>query len=68
MVQVNFLEQRCKGCGFCIEFCPKKILALAESINDLGYHFAVMKDLEKCNSCAICAMMCPDLIIDVREA
>lgn len=68
MAHVTFLEQRCKGCGFCVEFCPKKILALGDEINDLGYHYVVMKDAEKCNSCAFCAMMCPDIIIEVKEA
>ena len=23
---VHILEDRCKGCGFCIEFCPQHIL------------------------------------------
>ncbi len=28
---------RCKGCGFCIDFCPPKILALSEEFNSHGY-------------------------------
>ena len=68
MARVTFLEQRCKGCGFCVEFCPKKVLALGDGINNLGYHYVVMKDLSQCNACAFCAMVCPDLIIEVMEA
>jgi len=26
----------CKGCGFGVEFCPPKVLALTSSYNDLG--------------------------------
>ena len=29
---------RCKGCGFCVEFCPPKALALSEAFNPHGYH------------------------------
>ena len=68
MTQVSFVEQRCKGCGYCVEFCPKKILVLSEEINDLGYHYATIQDEDKCNGCAICAMMCPDVIIEIKEA
>ncbi len=26
MAKVTFREERCKGCGLCIEVCPKKSL------------------------------------------
>ena len=26
MAKVTFREERCKGCGLCIEVCPKKII------------------------------------------
>jgi 2-oxoglutarate ferredoxin oxidoreductase subunit delta len=66
MPRVTFLEQRCKGCGFCVEFCPKKIIVLDENMNNLGYHFASIKDMTICNGCAICTLMCPDIIIEVE--
>ena len=67
MAHVTFHEQRCKGCGFCVEFCPKKILALGDGINDIGYHYVFIKDMENCTACGFCAMMCPDVVIDVKE-
>lgn len=67
MIQVTFNDVRCKGCGFCVEFCPKKIVVLSEDRNNQGYHFAIAPDLEKCTGCAICALMCPDVLIEVRE-
>ncbi len=68
MYQVNFLEQLCKGCTFCVEFCPKKIIALSAEMNNLGYRYAGVADMALCNGCAICAMMCPEVIIEVKEA
>ena len=39
MAKLYIREDICKGCGLCIEVCPKKILALhKEKINAKGYH------------------------------
>ena len=57
--------ERCKGCGYCVEACPQKIMELAESFNSMGYHPVVWIDPEKCKGCAFCAMMCPDTAIEV---
>jgi 2-oxoglutarate ferredoxin oxidoreductase subunit delta len=65
--KVNFYEQRCKGCGYCVEFCPRKLILLDDRLNDLGYHFATIKDEDKCTGCGICSMMCPDVIIEIKE-
>ncbi|MEA1960095.1 MAG: ferredoxin family protein [Bacillota bacterium] len=67
MIQLSFQKERCKGCGFCIEFCPKKILEFSQEMNNLGYRYALVKDLEKCTGCGICASMCPEVIIEVKE-
>ncbi len=56
---------RCKGCEYCVKFCPKKIMTMSSSTGSMGYHYAVLMDEAKCNGCAICAMACPDLAIEV---
>ena len=33
---VHILDDRCKGCGYCIEFCPKKILEFSTRFNQKG--------------------------------
>ena len=29
MAKLTFKEDLCKGCGLCVKFCPKGVLALA---------------------------------------
>ena len=68
MNKVTFRTERCKGCGLCVDVCPRKILALAPAaLNGKGYHPAVIVDQEKCIACAMCATMCPDCVIKVEK-
>jgi len=68
MNKVTFTVDRCKGCGLCVEACPKKILEIAKDVlNAKGYHPARMTEQEKCIACAMCAMMCPDCVIKVEK-
>ena len=68
MNKVTFNTERCKGCGLCIEACPKKILEIAKDVlNAKGYHPARMTEQDKCIACAMCAMMCPDCVIKVEK-
>ena len=49
MAKVTFQTERCKGCGLCVDACPKGILAIAtDRINNKGYSPAVMTDQDKC--------------------
>ena len=66
--KVTFDTDRCKGCGLCVEACPKKLIALSHGkLNAKGYHPAEMTDQSKCIACAFCATMCPDCIITVEK-
>lgn len=68
MNKVTFNADLCKGCGLCIEACPKKIIALDEScLNAKGFHPVAVKEMEKCLGCAMCATMCPDVVITVYK-
>ncbi|MCB2141410.1 4Fe-4S dicluster domain-containing protein, partial [bacterium] len=54
----------CKGCGYCVEFCPKGVLSLSEDrFNAKGYYYAEMRDASQCVGCGLCAMYCPDFAI-----
>lgn len=68
MAKVTFEEDRCKGCGLCVDACPKKIVALCkERINAKGFHPAEVTDMQACIGCAFCATMCPDVVIRVEK-
>ena len=59
-----FLDpRRCKGCGFCIAFCPPHVLVFSEEFNPQGYHFPRLADQENCTGCNLCGLYCPDFAI-----
>jgi 2-oxoglutarate ferredoxin oxidoreductase subunit delta len=49
----------CKGCGICVEFCPKKVLEL----DDKDKVVAARPD--ECIACSLCELRCPDLAIEI---
>ncbi len=66
MPRIEIDELRCKGCALCTIACPKKLIAMSEQINNLGYTPAVFEGSEvQCTGCALCAEMCPDVAIEV---
>ncbi len=64
---VNVIAERCKGCGFCIEFCPQKALKKSNVINSHGYYVAFLYDKDKCTGCHTCDMICPEFAISVTQ-
>ena len=60
---VSINVERCKGCAFCVEFCPTKVLALSSAFNSKGYHPPHVVAPEKCSGCDLCGMYCPDFAI-----
>ncbi len=68
MARITFDEDVCKGCGLCVNACPRKLIVLAkEKINKKGHSPAEITDESKCIGCACCAMMCPDCVITVEK-
>ncbi len=68
MAKLSFKTDKCKGCGLCVNFCPRGVLAIAtDKINQKGHHpVAAIKEAD-CIGCAFCATMCPDCIITVER-
>jgi 2-oxoglutarate ferredoxin oxidoreductase subunit delta len=58
------LEEQCKQCGLCIEFCPKNVLCFDMSkYNRKGYHPVTACDIDACVNCEFCERICPDMAI-----
>ncbi len=62
-VDVVVLEDRCKGCSFCIEFCPRDVLEQDTKLNIRGVHAPRVKDSALCVGCGVCEEICPDFAI-----
>jgi 2-oxoglutarate ferredoxin oxidoreductase subunit delta len=65
--QIHFVAERCKGCSFCIEFCPQKILVKSKETNAKGYPLVSVTDIEKCSACGLCSRVCPEFAIYVES-
>jgi len=55
----------CKGCTYCIAFCPKNVIVLSDKHNTKGYFYAECDPKKSCTGCATCALMCPEAAIEV---
>ena len=61
--KVYITPERCKGCAYCVEFCPTHVLAMSDGFNHKGYHPPEIVDAEACTGCDMCGMYCPDFAI-----
>ncbi len=60
---VRIVVDRCKGCGFCVEYCPKDVLVMSEEFNRKGYHPPAVVKNGECVACNLCEMICPEFAI-----
>jgi 2-oxoglutarate ferredoxin oxidoreductase subunit delta len=65
---VHVIEDRCKGCGYCVEYCPRDVLEISERFNAKGYHPPELKHPDLCVNCHYCEAICPDFAIYSVEA
>jgi len=63
--KIKIDTERCKGCGLCVEACPKNVIAISEYSNKNGYFPAEVVNIIDCFGCTLCAIMCPDAAIEV---
>jgi 2-oxoglutarate ferredoxin oxidoreductase subunit delta len=53
----------CKGCSYCIDFCPTHCIEFSREFNAKGYHFPVLARPDECTGCDLCGNYCPDFAI-----
>jgi 2-oxoglutarate ferredoxin oxidoreductase subunit delta len=63
--KIKIDAERCKGCGLCVEACPKNVIAISKHSNKNGYFPAEVVNIIDCFGCAFCATICPDVAIEV---
>lgn len=66
MAKVEIVAELCKSCGYCIKFCPKKVLTFGKQVNSQGYEY-VEPINDECVGCCSCARMCPAGAINVYK-
>ena len=67
--QIYIIPERCKGCRFCIDFCPREVLVETSDMNAKGYHYPVVAEgkVEECIACQFCSIVCPEFAIYSEE-
>lgn len=63
--RVHIRVDRCKGCEFCVEFCPQQVLKLSSDFNPKGFHYPIVAK-DECINCNLCVFLCPDFAIFSR--
>jgi 2-oxoglutarate ferredoxin oxidoreductase subunit delta len=61
--ELRIIKDRCKGCSYCVEFCPCKVLQMSEEFNIKGYHPPMMVPGKVCLMCGLCQALCPEFAI-----
>jgi len=66
--RIEIDKERCKGCGLCLNACPRGCIYISQLSNKMGY-FPPETSNEDCSGCAMCALVCPEACIKVyRES
>jgi len=58
--EVTIREEWCKGCRYCVVFCPKDVLVMERKI-------AKVVNIEDCTGCDLCAWICPEFAVKVNK-
>ena len=65
---IHVQEERCKGCFYCVEFCPNDVLGRSHRYNHKGYHPPDVVHADDCYACHLCEILCPEFAITIQES
>jgi len=60
---VYIIAEECKGCGLCIDFCPRGVLKVSEKPNAKGHNYPVVVKEGECANCQMCYLICSEFAI-----
>ncbi len=66
MAHITYDKDRCKGCHYCIDVCPKKIIKVSGELNEKGYEIVEFDEAD-CIGCGSCYTICPDYAITITK-
>lgn len=59
-LKITINRKWCKGCGICVDFCPKVVYERDE----VGKPRII--NIDKCTGCRLCEYRCPDFAIRIE--
>ncbi len=65
--EVVIISERCKGCEWCVDFCPRDVLKLSDRFNAKGYHPPEVIKAGQCVDCRLCEAICPAQAITIES-
>lgn len=63
--KITIDKERCKGCGYCVEYCPREVLEQTKELSPKGYLLVAVKDETRCLACGFCEAICPEFAIKI---
>jgi 2-oxoglutarate ferredoxin oxidoreductase subunit delta len=65
--KISIDEKLCKGCYYCVDVCPKKVLVKSTKMGPRGYIIVEAEKPEECIECGLCERICPDFAISISK-
>lgn len=69
MVEIEIDDSECKGCGVCVDICPRNVFELQEnSKKDTDEKTSIPTSEEACIMCLVCIEACDRDCISISDS